>query len=118
MNAKYDMFQDLTEAELSGLTEEERVLWLDRPTKTEISYARSCMIFRVCMLVAATIYYMYKYGDYGETSVLLMMLFSYEAAYYILRKEKVERNYDEAKRRYYEKVERISRRRKHSSTRG
>ncbi len=106
MSAKDKIFrEDLSEAERKGLTREELALWLTRPKKTELSRAKSWMIFRVSLLIAATVYYVYRYGSYGEITALLFLLFCYEAAYDILRKEKVEKDYAEALHSYVEKVE-------------
>lgn len=64
------------------------------------------MKVRVVLLVAATVYYSYKYGDYGEFFVLLFSLYCYEVAYYTLSKEKSEKDYHVALLR--EEIEKLS----------
>ena len=104
MNDKDKMFRELTDSEYNELTMEERLLFATRP-KSEVSSVRSWMMIRTSLLVVMTIYYTYRYGDYGETNVLLLILFCYEVAYYFLRKEKAKRDYTDALSRYFEKVE-------------
>ena len=111
MNARDQMLrEDLSEAEIKALSRDELALWLTRPRKTEPGRAKTWMIVRVTFLVAATVYYQYRYGGYGETTVLLFLLFCYEAAYYMLRKEKTERDYADAMHNYIEKVQQLVRR--------
>ena len=111
MNARDELLKDdLSEAEVKGLSREELALWLTRPRKSEIVHAKSWMIVRVALLIVATIYYQYRYGGYAETTVLLFLLFCYEWAYYFLRKEKVQRDYAGAMQNYMQKLLQLPRR--------
>jgi hypothetical protein len=103
--------ESLTEEQYNTLSSEEAAIWWSRPTRDHIVGAKHAMYFRVTLLIATTIYYSYRYGDYGEFTVLLFFLYCYEGAYYILRKEKEEKDYAEARHRYMEKVEQVSRHR-------
>jgi hypothetical protein len=89
MNVGDKLFRDdLSEAEIRGLSREELALWVIRPTRSVVAEAKTWMKVRVALLIAATLWYAYAYRMSGEQSPLLFILFCYEFAYYSLRKEK------------------------------
>lgn len=109
MNLQYKLLGDhLTEDEFKTLPKDARVLWIIRPTRESIQRAKTWMRIRVFLLAAATIYYAYRYGDYGESFPLLFLLYCYECAYYILRKEREEKDYGERRASYIEEVEKFA----------
>ena len=96
----------LTEDEFKTLPKEARVLWIARPTREGIQRAKIGMCIRVFLLAAATIYFAYRYGN-GESFSLIFVLYGYEFAYYILRKEREEKDYREKRTSYIEEVEKF-----------
>lgn len=95
----------LSDSQLASLTQDELSLWISRPRGKNISEAKFWMIFRVLFLVIAYIYYLVKYGDNQEQSVLVFLLVGYEFAYYMLRNEKERRVYQEALQSWHDRLE-------------
>lgn len=108
MNIKYKLLDEhLTLDEYKTLPDDARNLWLTRPARQNIEQVRLGMYFRVFLLAVTTIYYKSKYGDFGEHLPLLVFLFGYEFAYYTLRKKNEERDYQELRFSYMEKVDNL-----------
>ena len=112
MSATDKLFRDdLSEAEMKSLSQEELALWIIRPKDHEISGAKKAMIARVSLLIALTLYYYWIFGTQGGLNPLLVLLFCYEFAYYNLRKEKAKSDYAQANSRYYNRVKEFERKR-------
>lgn len=110
MNFDDKLFRDdLTEAEIKGLSGEELALWVIGPHRSVAAEAKTWMKVRVALLIAATLYYAYAYRMNGEQSPLLLFLFCYEFAYYNLRKEKAVLEDAQAREIYRKRVKELRR---------
>ncbi len=100
---------DLSEAEIKSLSREERIVWILRPTRSIVAGAKSWMLVRVTLLIAATLYYSYAHAMAEGQSPLLFLLACYEFAYYQLRKEKAVSEDAQARENYCERVKELRR---------
>ena len=80
------------------------VIWLGRPTRASIDSGRVTMYIRATLIAAMTIYLYYFHRDIGEASMLPPVIATYEAAYYMVRKEKNELEYSIARKDYVRQV--------------
>src|SRR5690348_10812568 len=100
------MFSDLTAEELAALPSSYRVAWFMRPNREEIASVRRWMYVR-SSLIALLWLYLHSRSGSSEASPLILLLVAYEFAYYILRKEKAEKDYSSAMERYSEQAKEL-----------
>jgi hypothetical protein len=96
--------ESITEDEYKTLSPNERGVWWSRPNRKHAVRALHFMRIRVASIVSAGLYVAYFHRDIGEANILLLVIACYEFAYYKVRKEKTELDYQLARECYVGRV--------------
>lgn len=100
------IYSDLTTEEILSLSDEEKFILMSKPSKEKIKESNFYMKIRVIFFVSLFLWYGYKYSGLFLDLIfpLMIIVFSYEFAYYNILQKKLQRDFEFSLNEYLDKI--------------